>query len=294
MYPEPWGLLVLDKPEGLTSHTAVQRVRRSLGISRAGHAGTLDPLATGVLLVGLGRATRLLEYLVGHDKEYRARIRLGERRDTLDRQGRLLETRPVPVLAPGAIEEALRRFRGTIVQVPPAYSAVKVQGVPLHRRARRGEEVEPPPRMVEIRELELVGIEEPDLLLRIACSSGTYVRSLARDLGEALGTAATLCELTRTRSGPFGLGEARSLEAVQAAGPGAWPWVLPAARMVEGLSACTISTEEAREVARGRALSRDAGEGRFVALFDEAGTLVAVARSQGGKLQPAKVFSEPG
>ncbi|MEW6487093.1 MAG: tRNA pseudouridine(55) synthase TruB [Thermodesulfobacteriota bacterium] len=295
MYPEPWGLLVLDKPEGLTSHTAVQRVRRSLGASRAGHAGTLDPLATGVLLVGLGRATRLLEYLVGHDKEYRARIRLGERRDTLDREGRLLETLPVPSLSPRLIEEALARFRGAFVQIPPVYSAVKVQGVSLHRRARRGEAVEPPPRTVEIHELELVGIEGPDVLLRIACSSGTYVRSLARDLGSALGTAAALWELTRIRSGPFGLGDARSLAEVVAAGPEAWPWVLPAERMADGLPACAISAEEAREIAQGRALHRvPEGEGGPIALFGPGGTLVAVARPQGGCLQPVKVFDGAG
>lgn len=245
--------------------------------------------------MGLGRATRLLEYLVGHDKEYRARIRLGERRDTLDREGRLLETLPVPSLSPRLIEEALGQFRGAIVQIPPAYSAIKVQGVPLHRRARRGEEVEPPPRTVEIRELELEGIEAPDVLLRISCSSGTYVRSLARDLGAALGTAAALWELTRTRSGPFGLGDARSLAEVVAAGPEAWPWVLPAERMVDGLPACTISAEDAREIAQGRALRRVPDEeGGPIALFGPDGNLVAVARPQGGCLQPVKVFDDAG
>lgn len=295
MHPEPWGLLVLDKPDGLTSHTAVQRVRRALGVSRAGHAGTLDPLATGVLLVGLGRATRLLEYLVGHDKEYRARVRLGERRDTLDREGRLLETLPVPPLSPPLIEEALGRFRGTVVQIPPVYSAVKVQGVSLHRRARRGEAVEPSARAVEIHELELLGIEGPDVLLRVACSSGTYVRSLARDLGAALGTAGALWELTRTRSGPFGLGQARSLAQIVAAGPGTWPWVLPPERMVEGLPARTISAEEARQVAQGRALRRvpDEEEGP-IALFGPEGNLLAVARPRGGCLQPVKVFDAAG
>jgi len=290
---EPWGLLVLDKPAGLTSHTAVQRTRRILGVGRGGHAGTLDPLATGVLLVGLGRATRLLEYLVGHGKEYRALVRLGERRDTLDREGELLATLPVPELDPGQIEEALAQFRGTIVQVPPVYSAVKVRGVPLHRRARRGEAVEAPPRTVEIRELELLERDGPDLVLRVACSAGTYVRSLARDLGEALGTAGTLWELTRTRSGPFALAHAHPLDAVQAAGSDAWSWVLPAGRMVEDLPRVTASPAEIGELCSGRALPQP-GAAEDVAVFDEAGELVAVARRDGEALRPAKVFREPG
>jgi tRNA pseudouridine55 synthase len=146
---------------------------------------------------------------------------------------------------------------------------------------------------VEIRELELLGIEGRDVLLRIACSSGTYVRSLARDLGATLGTAAALWELTRTRSGPFGLGDARPLAEVTAAGPEAWSWVLPAARMVQGLPACAISAEEAREIAQGRVLCHAAdAEGGPVALFGPEGNLVAVARSQGECLQPLKVFAQ--
>ncbi|MDW7711163.1 MAG: tRNA pseudouridine(55) synthase TruB [Deferrisomatales bacterium] len=294
VFGEPWGLLVLDKPEGITSHTAVQRVRRALGASRAGHAGTLDPLATGILLVGLGRATRLLEYLVGHEKEYRARVRLGERRDTLDREGRLLETRPVPDLGRARVEDALRAWRGTRVQVPPAYSAVKIAGVPLHRRARRGEEVAPPPRTVEIRELELLDLSVPDLVLRIVCSSGTYVRSLARDLGDALGTGAILWELTRTRSGPFGLEGAPSLGQVEEAGPLAWSWVLPPGRMVEALPRRNLSADEVRDVCRGRAVPGRAPEPGPVGLFDPEDNLVAVAREEAGCLQPLKVFGGSG
>lgn len=292
MTSEPWGLLVLDKPAGITSHTAVQRARRALGARRAGHAGTLDPLATGVLLVGLGRATRLLEYLAGHGKEYRARVRLGEIRDTLDREGEVLATLPVPDLGPEELEAALGRFRGIIVQVPPVYSAVKVGGVPLHRRARRGESVEAPPRTVEIRELELLERDGPDLVLRVACSAGTYVRSLARDLGAALGTAGTLWELTRTRSGPFALADARSLDEVQAGGLGAWRWVLPAGRMVEDLPRLTASVTEIGELCAGRPLTRP-GAAQVVSVFDADGDLVAVARRDGEALRPAKVFREP-
>ncbi|MBE0618835.1 MAG: tRNA pseudouridine(55) synthase TruB, partial [Proteobacteria bacterium] len=251
----------------------------------------LDPLATGVLLVGLGRATRLLEYLAGHGKEYKARVRLGESRDTLDREGELLTTLPVPDLDSAQIEEALARFRGVIVQVPPVYSAVKVRGVPLHRRARRGEAVEAPPRTVELRELELLERSGPDLVLRVACSAGTYVRSLARDLGEALGTAGALWELTRTRSGPFSLADARSLAEVQRTGPDAWPWVLPVSRMVEDLQGMTASPAQVSDLCAGRALACPGEEGD-VAVFDETGALVAVARRTADTLRPAKVVPD--
>ncbi|NTU59714.1 MAG: tRNA pseudouridine(55) synthase TruB, partial [Deltaproteobacteria bacterium] len=151
---EPFGLLVLDKPTGITSHTAVRRAARRLGVPKAGHAGTLDPLASGVLLVGLGKGTRLLEYLVGHDKAYRARIRLGEVRDTLDREGRVLETRSAQGVTALQVEAALAPLRGVIDQVPPAHSAIKIDGQPLYRRARRGEAIVAPPRRVEISRLE--------------------------------------------------------------------------------------------------------------------------------------------
>lgn len=286
-----WGLLVLDKPPGITSHTAVRRVQRLLGASRAGHAGTLDPLASGVLLVGLGNATRLLEYLVGHDKVYRAVIRLGERRDTLDREGQVIETREVPPLPPGAIEAALSRFRGVLEQVPPAHSAIKMGGVALHRRVRSGQFVDPPPRRVVIRRLDLVGRAGDDLTIEVECGSGTYVRSLARDLGEALGTGGTLWELTRLRSGPYSLAEAAPLSALEGEGDGAWRRVLPAIEMVRGLPAVTLTGEEVALVHTGRPIERDgftdAGD---AAAFGEDGALVAIVRAAGELLRPAKVF----
>jgi tRNA pseudouridine55 synthase len=286
-----WGLLVLNKPCGVTSHTAVRRAARALGADRAGHAGTLDPLATGVLLVGLGRATRLLEYLVGHEKAYRAHVRLGERRDTLDREGRLLETRPVPPITPAAVAVALDAFRGIIEQVPPVHSAVKVRGRPLHRRARAGEAVEPPPRTVEIRRLDLVDWSPPDLILDVVCSKGTYIRSLARDLGDALGTGGTLWGLTRTRSGPFSLEEAVSLEELEAEGTAAWTRVLPAMRMVQGLGQVTVGLEEAKSLISGLPVEcPEPPPSEEVAVLDSSGRLLAVARSQGAAVRPVKVF----
>lgn len=284
-----WGLLVLDKPVGITSHTAVQRVRRALGVAKAGHAGTLDPAASGVLLIGLGRATRLLEYLVGHDKDYRARVRLGEVRDTLDREGELLARNPVPALTAAEVAGTLARFRGPLQQIPPVYSAVKVGGQPMHRRARRGESLAPEPRAVEVHRLELAELALPDVVLDITCSAGTYVRSLARDLGDALGTGATLWELRRTRSGPFGLDRAVSLERLEAA-DGGWTTVLPPERMVDGLPHRVLDRAEVERVSTGRALSSPGEPGERVALFDEGGQLVAVARREGDRLHPGKVL----
>ncbi|MBI5014588.1 MAG: tRNA pseudouridine(55) synthase TruB [Deltaproteobacteria bacterium] len=290
-----WGLLILDKPPGITSHTAVRRAQRALGASRVGHAGTLDPLASGVLLVGIGRATRLLEYLVGHDKVYRAVIRLGEVRDTLDREGRVLETRAVPSLSTPDIQEALGRFLGTIEQVPPAHSAIKVGGVALHRRARRGQVVEPPPRNVTIRRLELLGRDGDDLTVEIECGSGTYVRSLARDLGEALATGGTLWQLIRLRSGPFALEHAVGLADLESEGAAAWSRVLPPIEMVRDLPAIELSEPETARLHAGRAIERsEAAEGRDLAAFAPEGTLVAIVRAEGGVLRPSKVFlSDP-
>ncbi len=285
------GLLVLDKPSGITSHAAVQRVRRALGCRRAGHAGTLDPLATGVLLVGLGAATRLLEFLAGHDKRYRARIRLGERRDTLDREGRVLDAQPVPPLTPDQVEGVLARWRGETDQVPPAFSAVKVDGVPLHRRARRGEDVVPPTRTVRIHRLELLEMALPDLVVDVECSAGTYVRSLARDVGDALGTGGTLWELRRVRSGAFSVDEAHSLDDLEAAGPEAWDRVLPPERMVYDLARVDVSAEDGRALLHGRAVAAEGSPGT-VAAFDPEGRLVAIAERGAGVLKPRKVFLE--
>ncbi len=287
-----WGLLVLDKPVGLSSHAAARRAQRALGAARAGHAGTLDPAASGVLLVGLGRATRLLEYLTGHDKAYRARVRLGRVTDTLDREGRLLEQRPVPPLDDERIEAALAGLRGPQLQVPPAFSAVKQGGERLYRRARRGEDVRPDPRPVTVHRLDLVKRDGPDLVLDVVCSKGTYVRSVARDLGEALGTGATLWELVRTRSGPFGLEDAVSLAEVEDRGPAAWDRVLPAARMVTGLPRVSVDARELALLADGRPVERGVSPGGdAAAVFGPDGDLVAVARPDGPLLRPAKVFA---
>ena len=206
------GILNLDKPAGWTSHDAVARVRRLLGTKQVGHAGTLDPMATGVLLVCVGDATRVVEYLQAGQKVYRAEIRFGCVTDTRDLEGRVLSTLPVPEWDRSDLEAAMLRFTGKLLQVPPAYSAIKQGGVPAYRRARRGEEVEMTPRPVTVYGFSLLSWDRPDLTAEITCSAGTYVRSLAHDLGQELGCGAALASLTRTRSGNFALEQSVSLE----------------------------------------------------------------------------------
>jgi tRNA pseudouridine55 synthase len=196
------GLLLIDKPAGPTSHDVVQQVRRVSGVRRVGHAGTLDPLATGLLLVCVGRATRLLEYLLDRPKRYEAAVRLGQSTDTFDTEGSIIAEKPVSVTLP-EIEEALEHFRGPIVQYAPIYSAVKQDGVPLYKLARRGQAVERPSREATIYNLELLSWQEPLLTLDVACSSGTYIRSLADDLGTALGCGGHISALRRTEVGRF-------------------------------------------------------------------------------------------
>ena len=227
------GLLIVDKPglEGptpqqpgggdrhlLTSHDVVLMVRRWSGQRRIGHTGTLDPMASGVLVLCLGIATRLVEYYQGHDKVYLAEITLGAATDTYDVLGQVTETAPVPPLTPEQIEQALERFRGAIEQIPPVYSALKQEGERLHVRARRGEAVTVKPRAVTIHRLDLVGFHPPDrLTIRVHCSAGTYIRSLAHDIGRALGTVAHLSRLRRERVGPFSLEQAHTLDEIKAA-----------------------------------------------------------------------------
>ena len=205
------GILNIDKPAGMTSHDVVDRVRQISGQRRVGHAGTLDPLATGVLVVCLGQATRVAEYLMASDKVYRAQIRLGVSTDTHDAEGQVTATAEVDV-GEEEVREALASFAGSIQQVPPMYSALKREGVPLYKLARRGITVEREPRSVEIHDIELLDWNPPLLTIRVQCSPGTYIRALARDLGQKLDCGAHLQSLTRLASGHFTLEKAVSLD----------------------------------------------------------------------------------
>jgi tRNA pseudouridine55 synthase len=210
------GILLLDKPSGLTSHDVVKRVRRATQIRQVGHAGTLDPLATGVLVVCLGQATRISEYLLGHDKAYHATIRLGLETNTYDAGGEVVAVRDVNVDR-AAVERALAQFAGEIEQVPPMYSAIKRDGRKLYELARQGIEIEREARPVAIRSIELRDYRPPDATVDVRCSAGTYIRSLAHDVGAVLGTGGHLTQLTRTAAGPFTIDQALTLPAFEAA-----------------------------------------------------------------------------
>ncbi len=219
------GLLLLDKPPGLSSNAALQRARRFFDASRAGHGGTLDPLASGLLPVMFGEACKLAEGSLAGDKGYVATVRFGVRTSTDDLEGEVLETCEPFVdgasIGRDAIDAALVAFRGTIIQVPPVYSALKVGGVPMYKRARRHETIVPAPRQVTIHALDVERWDSPDLVLRVRCSKGTYIRALARDLGAAFGCGAHLAALRRTHVGRFDLGAAIGLDALEALEPAA-------------------------------------------------------------------------
>ncbi len=210
------GVLIVDKPIGVTSHDVILKLRRILGIKKIGHAGTLDPNASGLLLACVGRATKIVQFLSQYDKEYLAVIKLGVTTETYDGQGKVTGTNPDVWPTPDQIREVILSFKGKMQQTPPAFSAVKHKGRKLYQYARAGEKVKIKPREVDFKEMELLNIEPPYVKFRVRCSKGTYVRSLASDIGRKLGCGAYLCELRRTEVGPFKLGQSLSLEEVEA------------------------------------------------------------------------------
>jgi len=289
------GLVVVDKAPRWTSHDVVAKLRGVYGQRRIGHAGTLDPDATGVLLVGLGRATRLLRFLQEAGKEYRARVVFGVATDTLDASGAVLERAEMSITSE-QLEVAGRAFVGEIEQIPPMVSALKVGGRRLYELARAGEEVERAARPVRIDELVVEEFEPgmyPEATIRVACSSGTYVRTLAADLGAALGGCAHLATLRRLRVGSFTLDDARSIEAVEA-GPDAA--VRAPTEAVRDLEHVSVDAERARAVAHGATFAAPAllgesdGAGPF-AVVDDAGALLAVYERRGGGVKPSVVLA---
>ena len=289
----PWeGILPVDKPIGPTSHDIVLGVRRALGESRVGHTGTLDPFASGLLLLCLGRATRLSQYLTGLDKEYLASVQLGLRTTTDDGEGSTLEEGAGWRDLSGAeVEEALSTLRGTLLQTPPLFSAKKVGGEAAHRRARRGEALDLRPVEVTVHELELVGLSLPLLDLRVHCSSGTYVRSLARDLGERLGVGGYLAALRRTRVGSFRVEDATPPRALTDAHVLLAALIDPA-RALAHMPSVDVDAEDARRLAHGQAVAAPHSlpvDGPVLAL--RGGSLVAVVSREGGTIRPRKVFA---
>jgi tRNA pseudouridine55 synthase len=288
------GIIVVDKPGGMTSHDVVACVRRWSGIRRVGHAGTLDPLATGVLVLCLGQATRLSEYLMASPKQYRATILLGVETDTYDREGKVVRRSPVNV-SRAQVEAALAEFVGRIAQVPPIYSALKRAGTPLYRLARQGREVERQARPVEIYALQLVDWSPPQLTIEVTCSPGTYIRSLAHDLGQRLGCGAHLTALTRLASGEFRLDQAVTLDELSAAfAEGTWQrYLLPMDTALQGLPALHLDARQAARIRRGMALpAAPDPPGPQARAYDPDGHLLAILKrsGDGSRWQPEKVF----
>jgi tRNA pseudouridine55 synthase len=290
------GLVVVDKPAGWTSHDVVGKLRKVYGQRRVGHAGTLDPDATGVLLVGLGRVTRLLRFLQETTKTYRARVRFGIATDTLDASGAVLEKAEMP-LAEEQVTRAASAFLGESEQVPPMVSALKVRGERLHALARRGEVVDRVARPIRIDRVQIDAFEPgpyPEATVVLDCSSGTYVRSFAADLGVALGGCAHLAELRRLRVGSFGIDEAHALEAIAADPSGV---VLSPRAAMRDLEPIVVRGDEVRAVSHGATFAAralvppDAGEGPF-AVIDDMGTLLAVYERRGAGAKPAVVLAE--
>jgi tRNA pseudouridine55 synthase len=295
--PGPAGILVVAKEPGPTSHDIVALVRRLTGVKRVGHGGTLDPFAAGVLPVFVGQATRLVEYHMADDKEYRALVAFGARSTTDDLDGELTPTdQPAPTRL--QVEEVLGGFRGQVEQVPPDYSAVRVQGRKAYELARHGEKPALRPRRVTIHRVDVTGWDDADparpvATVEVACSAGTYIRALARDLGERLGVGAYLGALTRTASGPFRLEQARPLSEVRAAltEGRASELLLPADTGLD-FPEVMLDAAELAHFARGQQLRHEAaksGEG-LVRVLDHGGRLAAIGRLRGGVLAPEKVF----
>ncbi|CDM67040.1 tRNA pseudouridine(55) synthase TruB [Pyrinomonas methylaliphatogenes] len=298
------GILVIDKPAGWTSHDVVARARRMLGERRIGHTGTLDPFATGVLVLLVGRATRLAQFLAGAEKEYEAIVRFGYATVTGDLTGAPCEeAKECPMWDEEKIEGAIKSLRGEIEQVPPLYSAKKIGGQKLYELARRGQKVERRPLRVVIYELEALRGDGAllrrnsdgtcDLRVRVRCSAGTYVRALAEDLGRRLGIGAHLRALRRTRAGAFSLADALTLDELEAILSHGGSPLLPAEAALRELPSLHLTEDQTRRIRHGATISsvgEGLGEGQMVRLHDEAGRLAAIGVYARGRIQPRIVL----
>lgn len=289
------GVLVVDKPVGMTSHDVVQAIRMGSGLRRAGHTGTLDPRASGVLVVLIGPAVRLSEYVSASDKRYQATLRLGASTDTFDADGRFTSSAAAVNVTLEQFEAALRGFVGEIEQVPPPYSAVKVQGRKAYEMARQGEEVDLAPRKISVYHLEVLEWAPPEVVIDVHCSSGTYVRSLVNDLGKVLGCGAYLVGLRRTKSGRFTLRDAVPLRKLQEAfRAGNWyQYLIPAAEALAEWPAVELSPDEVEEVRHGhRVKAAPESKPGLVRGVSMQGELVALMELDQAAMewQPKKVF----
>lgn len=285
------GILIVDKPAEWTSHDVVAKLRGILHEKRIGHGGTLDPMATGVLPVFVGRATRAVEFAADREKEYIAGLRLGTVTDTQDVTGTVIKTRPVTADREG-VEEVLARFRGEQMQLPPMYSAVKKNGKKLYELARRGEEAERQPRPITVYQLELLDQSSPtDYTLRVLCSKGTYVRTLCHDIGQALGCGGTLCSLRRTRSAGFGLDQAVTLDQI-AGMDEPQSLLLPVDAYFSDYPALSLTSQRLeKKVRNGNVLSLTGEDGTY-RIYGQDGSFLALSRLEAGCLTTIKSFFE--
>jgi tRNA pseudouridine55 synthase len=282
------GALLLDKPAGLSSNAALQQARRALGARKAGHAGTLDPLATGLLVTLFGEATKFAGSLLEQDKEYVATLRLGEKRSTGDAEGEVVATGPQEVPT-DRIPQALERLTGIIEQVPPMYSALKRGGVALYALARQGETVERAPRRIEIKRLEVLRYEPPNLEIRVACSKGTYIRTLAEDLAAHLGTVAYLAALRRTRSGTFRIEDACTLPGLlELDVPGRLERLLPLPRLLSGLPSAQLDRAAEQRFRNGQSVPVEGVDG-LCAVYSDAGRVIGIGHATQSALRPVRL-----
>ena len=276
------GALLLDKPSGLSSNRAMQEARKLYGMEKAGHAGTLDPLATGLLIVLFGEATKFAGQLLGADKEYVAVLKLGERTSTGDAEGTLLEKRPVTT-SEAELQLVLARFRGEIDQLPPMHSALKRDGVPLYKLARKGQTVERTTRRVRILLLETTRFEPPHAEIRVRCSKGTYIRVLAEDIGAALGTGAHLTALRRTASGRFSITDACGLEALQGMAPvERLRRLLPLAALLDGLPRAELDAASEARLRNGQVLQISGLSEGVHGVYGPGGAVIGLGSAQSG------------
>jgi len=292
------GVLVINKPQGWTSHDVVNKARRILQEKQIGHTGTLDPLATGVLVLCVGKATKIVRYLEADDKEYTAELKLGSTTDTQDADGKVLETREYSPPSIDQVRDVMNCFLGSIQQRPPAYSALKVNGVPSYRLARKGTIQEHKARPVTIYDIRLIEYADPIVRFTVQCSKGTYVRTLCADTGDRLGMGAHLVSLIRTRAGHFQLEKALTLEQIGelAASGAAEKALIPLNDALNGFSAVTIDESNSRRIAHGNAISLPEGPALEtpngpIRVLGQDGQLLAIARDGEGMLRPEVVFS---
>jgi tRNA pseudouridine55 synthase len=286
------GILPVEKGPGVTSFQVVAHLRRVLRAPRIGHGGTLDPAATGLLPILIGEATKLTPYLVDLDKEYVATVRLGVTTESQDLSGAVLETRPVPPLDAAAIEAALAPLVGVIRQVPPMFSALHRGGKRLYELARQGVEVDREPREVTVHSIRLVSVSLPDFVIHVRCGKGTYVRTLAADVGAALGCGAALAGLVRTRVGPYALESAVPWDEVRQARTGdtLWPRLLPPDSALAGLAPVHLDADGARAFAHGQAVAAGGRVLGWLRVYGPGDALLGVGQGLGDRVKPERLL----